>query len=548
MASSIPPPPPSNKSARLQQQQNSSLLQWDQGGPSSSGINPKEPHPPAVDETDLDASSNNESDGGREGRGNSASDSVSSESEEKEDSEVEGVDNVAETTSSRRSNRSSPSVLSATIHQWPGYEEESHGLLDNNENEEASASDNSEENDDPDDPWKISPEQRGWYLSLFLRLQPDVHAFIQGKDARVFFENSQLPLSDLGEIWNCSDVDRDGRLSLAEFCYAMHLSVARRHGLPLPLQLPSSLKNSTRHILKAAEGSTNELSASDYTHQPEWTKFSDSPRNRIGPVEFRSTVDAERKLSHPLPVKASPKSSSSSASLRSSTSSAAVRDGRSFSTGTVGTSNVTVVGPTNPSVIVIDSAMAPPPPPRSFHSRSASLDLQGQMIEKSANKGPHPPSSTGAPPQLPPRSSPLLSKRLDSATSESDNDSRMANNNNNSHPSASSEMPKKPPRVNKTANNRNVSFTSNADRHWTSASFLHSPLPAVLDVSDLSFPSVEEIQRMGRLEIWRMVQRLRTVTEGLSRQNVDLQQLLTEVVLKKRTAELHLAAENAHKS
>lgn len=31
-----------------------------------------------------------------------------------------------------------------------------------------------------DDPWRILPEQRGWYLSLFLRLQPDVHGFIEG--------------------------------------------------------------------------------------------------------------------------------------------------------------------------------------------------------------------------------------------------------------------------------------------------------------------------------------------------------------------------------
>ena len=77
----------------------------------------------------------------------------------------------------------------ATIHQWPGYEEESHGLLDNNEGSE----ENSEEEGEPvttegdPDPWKISPEQRGWYLSLFLRLQPDIHGFIEGNSLGHFF-------------------------------------------------------------------------------------------------------------------------------------------------------------------------------------------------------------------------------------------------------------------------------------------------------------------------------------------------------------------------
>lgn len=63
----------------------------------------------------------------------------------------------------------------ATIHHWPGYEEESHGLLENNEE----VSEDSE-NEDPDDPWRIQPEQQGWYLTLFLRLQPDVHGYIEG--------------------------------------------------------------------------------------------------------------------------------------------------------------------------------------------------------------------------------------------------------------------------------------------------------------------------------------------------------------------------------
>ena len=72
---------------------------------------------------------------------------------------------------------------------------------------------------------------------------------------------------------NCSDVDRDGKLTLAEFCYAMHLSLARRHGLTLPSTIPLSLKNSARNICKTAEGmqlvspaSRQQLSAGDHPH------------------------------------------------------------------------------------------------------------------------------------------------------------------------------------------------------------------------------------------------------------------------------------------
>lgn len=43
----------------------------------------------------------------------------------------------------------------------------------------------------------------------------------------IYFRNilaqSQLPNSVLAEIWNLSDYNKDGRLSVEEFCVAMHL-------------------------------------------------------------------------------------------------------------------------------------------------------------------------------------------------------------------------------------------------------------------------------------------------------------------------------------
>ena len=48
---------------------------------------------------------------------------------------------------------------------------------------------------------------------------------------------------------------------------------------------------------------------------------------------------------------------------------------------------------------------------------------------------------------------------------------------------------------------------------------------------------------MKSADVMALIMRLKTTVDGLSKQNVDLQQQLTDVVLKKRTAESHLATE-----
>lgn len=55
-------------------------------------------------------------------------------------------------------------------------------------------------------------------------------------------------------------------------------------------------------------------------------------------------------------------------------------------------------------------------------------------------------------------------------------------------------------------------------------------------------------EKLKTEQVWQLMQRLKSVVEGLSRQNTDLQQQLTEVVLKKRTAEVLLstAEKEAH--
>ncbi|KAL4656891.1 ralBP1-associated Eps domain-containing protein 2-like isoform X1 [Arapaima gigas] len=92
-----------------------------------------------------------------------------------------------------------------------------------------------------DDPWRITEEQREYYIHQFRSLQPNLGALILGSVARNFFTKSKLPIPELSHIWELSDVDHDGALTLTEFCIAFHLIVARKNGYPLPETLPMTL-------------------------------------------------------------------------------------------------------------------------------------------------------------------------------------------------------------------------------------------------------------------------------------------------------------------
>ncbi|XP_066561949.1 ralBP1-associated Eps domain-containing protein 2 isoform X2 [Amia ocellicauda] len=95
--------------------------------------------------------------------------------------------------------------------------------------------------DYPDDPWRITEEQREYYTNQFRTLQPDLGALILGTVAKNFFTKSKLSIPELSHIWELSDVDCDGALTFPEFCAAFHLIVARKNGYPLPEALPPTL-------------------------------------------------------------------------------------------------------------------------------------------------------------------------------------------------------------------------------------------------------------------------------------------------------------------
>uniref|UniRef100_A0A452TTS6 RALBP1 associated Eps domain containing 2 n=1 Tax=Ursus maritimus TaxID=29073 RepID=A0A452TTS6_URSMA len=94
----------------------------------------------------------------------------------------------------------------------------------------------------PDEPWRITEEQREYYVNQFRSLQPDPSSFISGSVAKNFFTKSKLSIPELSYIWELSDADCDGALTLPEFCAAFHLIVARKTGYPLPEGLPPTLQ------------------------------------------------------------------------------------------------------------------------------------------------------------------------------------------------------------------------------------------------------------------------------------------------------------------
>ncbi|KXJ10106.1 RalBP1-associated Eps domain-containing protein 1 [Exaiptasia diaphana] len=90
-------------------------------------------------------------------------------------------------------------------------------------------------------PWHILAEQYEYYTKQFRRLQPNDGGVIKGPKARDFFLKSNLSTEILSKVWHLSDINQDNALDLDEFCIAMHLVVAIRHGLDLPAVLPYEL-------------------------------------------------------------------------------------------------------------------------------------------------------------------------------------------------------------------------------------------------------------------------------------------------------------------
>ncbi|XP_014374020.1 ralBP1-associated Eps domain-containing protein 1 isoform X5 [Alligator mississippiensis] len=158
-----------------------------------------------------------------------------------------------------------------------------------------------------DDPWKITDEQRQYYVNQFKTIQPDLNGFIPGSAAKEFFTKSKLPILELSHIWELSDFDKDGALTLDEFCAAFHLVVARKNGYDLPEKLPESLMPKLIDLEDSAEVG-DQAGEVGYSSSPAEAPPSKSPSmpslNQTWPELNQSSEDTA--IVHPVPIRMTP--------------------------------------------------------------------------------------------------------------------------------------------------------------------------------------------------------------------------------------------------
>ncbi|KAM8832105.1 ralBP1-associated Eps domain-containing protein 1 isoform 1-T1 [Spinachia spinachia] len=316
-----------------------------------------------------------------------------------------------------------------------------------------------------DDPWKITDEQRQYYINQFKTIQPDLSGFIPGSAAKEFFTKSKLPILELSHIWELSDFDKDGALTLDEFCAAFHLVVARKNGYDLPEKLPESLMPKLIDLDDSAEGSEQtadvgysgspvEVPPSKSPSMPslnqawpemnqsneQWETFSERSSSSQTLTQFDSNIapaDPDTAIVHPVPIRmtpskihmqemelkrtgsdhnhptspllAKPPELSEETNIPASMKFVAVNpvgDGYSssdsFTSDQEPTTRQRSQSGTSPEALKVVAPPPPPPRPHPSHSRSSSLDMN-RTFAATAVAGQPQSSAIAYPPAVPPR-------------------------------------------------------------------------------------------------------------------------------------------------
>ncbi|XP_025097211.1 ralBP1-associated Eps domain-containing protein 1-like isoform X13 [Pomacea canaliculata] len=234
-----------------------------------------------------------------------------------------------------------------------------------------------------DDVWTITDEQREYYVKQFISMQQDLSGVITGPVAKNFFEKSKLPVVELSKIWQLSDLNRDGALSMEEFCIAMHLVVLRRNDIELPDHLPASLMpystlNDEPFAADLPPGSTLKRATPPSPQINQDSKI-------VHPVAVRMSPDGL-----PLPAEGFDRVPMvARGQLHPPPSSGQLEEDSVTSSG--------VLGSGDPAASSYPPSQAPPtPPPRpQVHGRSMSVDLKQGPVQTSV-----------LPPAVPPRAMP----------------------------------------------------------------------------------------------------------------------------------------------
>ncbi|XP_015369353.1 PREDICTED: ralBP1-associated Eps domain-containing protein 1 [Diuraphis noxia] len=286
--------------------------------------------------------------------------------------------------------------------------------------------------------WSMNEEQSKYYEEQFASMQPNPKSLLAGSIARSFFEKSRLPLHELKEIWQLSDVTKDGALSLAEFKLAMHLVVLRRNNITLPKKLPPSLVPPAVSPVQINTTNNTIVSPTCSIKSKEWTKFIDSPTSSLSspgpkPVNFdfqKSSVEQDPKILHPVAVRVTPGIDNCLEDQEKETLSNNVEEmvliksiqrpqAKKLSShvgpGALPPPPLPTYygedmnsGPASLPVVIAKKEPPPPPPPRPYraHMRSSSLDLNKLGKFGAVN-------STQGPPVVPPRITPSPNSNIE---------------------------------------------------------------------------------------------------------------------------------------
>ena len=90
--------------------------------------------------------------------------------------------------------------------------------------------------------WEIPPGTKEKYIAKFERLDIGGIGFLTGLVSMEFMLKSGLPNETLHDVWELSDINKDGDLDLEEFCVCCHLIMqVKVNGRALPATLPDEL-------------------------------------------------------------------------------------------------------------------------------------------------------------------------------------------------------------------------------------------------------------------------------------------------------------------
>ncbi|XP_027819382.1 ralBP1-associated Eps domain-containing protein 2 isoform X1 [Ovis aries] len=369
----------------------------------------------------------------------------------------------------------------------------------------------------PDEPWRITEEQREYYVNQFRSLQPDPSSFISGSVAKNFFTKSKLSIPELSYIWELSDADCDGALTLPEFCAAFHLIVARKNGYPLPEGLPPTLQP---EYLQAAFPKPK-WECALFDSYSESVPANQQPRdlNRMEKLSIKDMAD--------FPVPTQDVTGDDKQALKSATDEALPKD-MSEDSATPKDSNSLKARPRSRSYssTSIEEAMkrgedppTPPPRPQKTHSRASSLDLNKvfQPSVPASKSGLLPP-----PPALPPRPCPSQSEQASEAEVHPQLNrapSQAAESSPTKKEIAYSQPPSKPIR-------RKFRPENQATENQEPSTIVSGPAPVA---TVKTHPAVQKQSSKQKKAIQTAIRKNKEANAVLARLNSELQQQLKEV-------------------